>query len=559
MSGNLRDYVRWRGDLTLGERAFTVIDSLVLSALAYVDLDGLVPGPGQGSVTVIEAARLALARGETTALERSDNIRRLSVADDGLLLDLGAARRFASARLSDFVDVVDPDVGTQFAAVTIVLDDGTSFVAYRGTDNTILGWREDFTLSFQVVPAQHRAASYLRRHLDEAAGLVRVGGHSKGGNLALFAAATLPVAEQDLVAHVYNHDGPGLSPQSADLEGLERLADRVTTVVPEFAVIGALFAAAPPTQVVSSTARGIVQHDLMTWQIDGERFVTRERLSPRSVLANQVVASWLEDATDAQRLAFTDSLFSALAAGGATLVVDIGRHDYGSFESVLFALGSSRADTRGPVRLWGRAVLKALASLDLRSAARDQVAVRAGVLALLGSFFICVPTVATQVLGSLGLFVALAVVTTRVGRYFFKWKRGVRLTWPRAVLWFVVQGAALVLLTQIDLLVLPMNLVLGVGLVLHGWATARRGLDILERRRHRGRAVAMLVSASVAGLLGITALSTASHVMPFFVMQTGQYLFVAGAIELFLVVRDRARRLRAQDAIERFDIESIVG
>jgi hypothetical protein len=153
---------------------------------------------------------------------------------------MGQRARFADALLSSYVDIIGSESGMQFAALTIQLDDGTAFVAYRGTDNSVAGWREDFTMSFQVVPAQRHALQYLQSAQERLREPIRVGGHSKGGNLALYAAANVRTTTQQRILAIYNNDSPGLSPDVADETALLHLRDRITTIVPEFAVIGLL-------------------------------------------------------------------------------------------------------------------------------------------------------------------------------------------------------------------------------------------------------------------------------------------------------------------------------
>ncbi|GAA3808500.1 Mbeg1-like protein [Cellulomonas soli] len=535
--GDLRDYLRWRGDISLAERAFNDVDNLVLCALAYLDLGGVIPAPGGGSVSVrVAAERLTTAR---SAAPPGGGDRRLALMPAALLTELAAARRFSGAELSDYVDLVDERVGTQFAALSVHLDDGTTYVAYRGTDNTLVGWREDFTMSFQEVPAQASAAEYLSERLTEHDRPVRVGGHSKGGNLASFAAMRLGADPRERVVAVYNNDGPGFSPEVVDAEAYAWLATRLTKVVPQFAVVGMLFERGTASHVVTSSARGLMQHDLMTWQVEGADLMRADGLSPQATALNRAIDSWLEGAAREDRRAFTEAFFQALAAGGATLVVDVASTEYGSFESVLFALRRSRGQTRRPVRLGLTVALRAVADVGWRRVVRERRTVRAGLLLVLGAFLAIVPHVAVQILGALAVLTFLVVATTRLIRHLLRFRDSSRLSRRSAVALVASGCAVLAVISRLDLLVVPTNVLLGVCLLAGAWSHARAAVSVASPARGRStRSILLLVSAAVAFLMGVTALSTAGLVLPMFVMQVGGYCLVVGALEAYFSLRD---------------------
>lgn len=544
---NLLDYVRWRGDLTLAERPFNVVDNLVLAALAYLDLRAVVPGEGAGTAVPLAQAQAALDLDPLDPLLDfgDDDPRRLTAVPVQLLTDMARSARFAGALLSDYVDVVDPTARTQFAALTVHLDDGTSYVAFRGTDNTIMGWREDFALSFQLVPAQTRALDYLRARLAQRDRPLRVGGHSKGANLALYAATSLAEHDQEALVAVYCNDGPGLSPQVLDEAGLARLSGRVTKIVPEFAVIGMLFDGGSPQRIVASDARGLGQHDVMTWQVEGADLVERPHLSPRAALLSRAFDSWLKDATDADRQAFTDAFFDALAAGGATLILDVGASDYGSFESVLLALARTRNRTRRTLALALRATAQTLVGVDYRGLIRQHDTVRAELSVAAGAFFLAVPALAIRLLGSSVLILLAVLVGARAWRFFVGSRTRRQIPWKPVIAVLAVLAGMLVSLSALDALTVPASLALGGLFLVNGWFNVRRGLRLLDRPvRRRARVVLLLVAAAVSTVLGIFALSTAASVSPGFVVHAGVFCLVSGLLELLLATRDRVARSR---------------
>ncbi|ROS61150.1 uncharacterized membrane protein HdeD (DUF308 family) [Frigoribacterium sp. PhB160] len=535
---NLHDYVRWRGDLPFDDDAFNIVDNLVLAALANVELGDLVPPLGGGAVTL-----QAVGRALTEQEAGTPRSRRLVFVPPALVVDAGSSRRFGEALLSGAVDITDAVTGTQFAAVTVALPDGSSYVAFRGTDNSLVGWREDFTLSFDRVPAQTSAAAYLREVLATTSGPVRVGGHSKGGHLAVFAALSTTPADRERIVHVYDNDGPGLSPEITDLDAREVFRSRTTKIVPEFAVIGRLFESGPASLIVASTGKGIVQHDIMTWQVEGTHLVERATGSARAATVSGLIDAWLEDAAHDDRRDFTDALFTALGAGGATLVQDVARRDHGSFESVLFSLVRSRSETRRSLGTTVRVLRRAVRRVDASELLRRGQMMRGALLVVVGVLFVEAPVVALQVLGAFATFVVSVVVAVRLLRYAARYRKEHEVRWPWIAGGVFAFALLLVGLANVESLVTPTNLLLGAALIAAGCSSAKDGFPLLYRRPRRGmRGALLLISAAVAVLMGIVALVTADRVMSLFVLQVGLYFIVAGLVEMLFTVHDRVRR-----------------
>ncbi|MBQ9317267.1 MAG: DUF2974 domain-containing protein, partial [Atopobiaceae bacterium] len=229
---NINDYLQWRGDISLEERSFNDADNVILSVLSYLDFTGIVPGERTG-------AGIGLALACRRLLERAGGdvvpyVRSLAKIDSTFVELMADSRRFGSATLRSYVDVVDEARSLQFSAFQVDLPSGETYVAFRGTDSTLVGWREDFMLSFEVTEAQREAATYLERALVRAAEqgrMVRVGGHSKGGNLAEYAAVCCPSELRERIVRVYSNDGPGMAPEVMRRDGREVLGDRLRRIV----------------------------------------------------------------------------------------------------------------------------------------------------------------------------------------------------------------------------------------------------------------------------------------------------------------------------------------
>ena len=314
---DVRDYLELRGDITLGERPFNDVDNLALATLAYLDFSGIVGGPGEPGVRLTDACGELLARAGGDLASR---VRSLATVDERFVVAIGGSARLGDAVLRDYVDERDDERVMQFSAVTAELGGGETYVAFRGTDTTLVGWREDFALSFSVTGAQRAAAVYLRRELERArpeGRRVRVGGHSKGGNLATYAALMAPEGVRARIERVFDHDGPGFKPGFLDEKDFEPVRDLVHRTVPEESVVGMLMDTPIEPHVVRSSARGAEQHSVFTWEVDGDDFAYADGLSPSAVFTHDLMDDWLSSLSEEETPRVVDALFRAIEASGA--------------------------------------------------------------------------------------------------------------------------------------------------------------------------------------------------------------------------------------------------
>ena len=346
----VRDYLEMRGDVVLGERPFNDVDNVVLASFSYLDLRGIADAPGLARLSVRKTCEAFLERaaGEDIA----PWVRSLASIDARFVRALGESARFGSAMVRDYVDVIDDERTLQFAALTVDLPDGCSYVSFRGTDNGLVGWKEDFMLSFRVTGAQRSATAYLEREAERALAEGRrlyVGGHSKGGILAAYAATMLPEHLRSCVARVWSNDGPGMWPGAAPERASEVLGDAFSHVIPAYDIVGMLFDDGSEKLIVKSSADGALQHDPMTWQVRPAGLVETEDLEPDCVRMNAALAGWLDGMDPDERERFTDELFDVLQAGGASRLDEI-LASAQSIQKVLSALTAADQRTKDLVR-----------------------------------------------------------------------------------------------------------------------------------------------------------------------------------------------------------------
>lgn len=311
---NVLDYIKWRGDLSFTQDALNCIDSVIFSNLVYIRYPRELVS--DGSLTMRQVC---------DAMRQQDDFVQLGNPHQLELLQAAAAsNRFGGVRLAQFRSEFIPDEDTQFAALTNLLDDGTLAAAFRGTDNTLVGWKEDFNMSFQeAVPAQRLAVEYIQALYAHYAIPMYVCGHSKGGNLAMYAAAMSDPEVRNAIRGVYNNDGPGFQERMLTAPGYLEMVPRIHTFVPQSSIIGMLMEHAEPYRVIKSTQVGIMQHDVFTWEVEGKAFLPVEELTPDAKFVNATIRGWLMSMDLQERNQMVDALFKLLTYGNVERAADI--------------------------------------------------------------------------------------------------------------------------------------------------------------------------------------------------------------------------------------------
>ena len=344
---NLLDYLDWRGDLTLEQAPFNEVDNLILAELSFVDFKDIVPGPGEGdSVVLREAAEQFLSRFPEG--EKIDMGVLVPAAIPEMLRKMADSRRFGDMKLNCFVDHLDVGKGEQFAALAIETGDKAMYLSFRGTDDTLAGWKEDFELAcMPEVPAQKKAVAYTwtvakqfpRKRL-------RLGGHSKGGNLAVYAGVFCPENVQKRIIAVWSNDGPGFHDDLLDLPEHRRVAERIYSIVPKSSVVGMLLEHEEDYTVVDSDQLGFMQHDGFSWQVMGDHFITLRQVTQQAHLSDQELRKWVHGLSVEQRENFVNAMFDVLAASGAVTLTDLKDDSFKAVGAMIRAMKDLDKETR---------------------------------------------------------------------------------------------------------------------------------------------------------------------------------------------------------------------
>lgn len=302
---NICDYIQWRGDLTFEESPLNAIDSVIFCQLSYLEFRNLLPSDFSHGTSIRDAAFLYVQNTRTTpfgALPSPDTEKLLRLA--------GESKRFGSVLMKGYVSKLDEEIEEQFAALTYDLLNGTYYVAFRGTDDTLLGWKEDFLMSYkEIVPAQKDGVTYLEWVADKVRGKLYVGGHSKGGNLAMHASCFADKSIYKRILKIYNFDGPGFENRVFKKEELKKLPEKLEMYVPHSSIVGLLMNIDTTYSIIESDGSGIGQHDPFNWHLMGIDFILLDKLGEDSQFIKKTVDNWLKRVDLDKREQFVTGLF----------------------------------------------------------------------------------------------------------------------------------------------------------------------------------------------------------------------------------------------------------
>lgn len=303
---NIVDYIKWRGDLTFQQAPFNEVDNLVFSELAYFNF--LKIGQDQ-KMNIKEVIENYLKKYDEASIQKEFFLSKNPVS---FLKELQEAKRFKNLKVFHYVHILSKKEEKQFSAISIELNYNTVFIAFKGTDNTLFAWKEDFNLSFMSeIPSQLEAVKYINQTPNKYRNII-IGGHSKGGNLAVYAAANCKKKYKRRIKQVYNNDGPGFLEEFILSKNYNSIIKKINTIVPETSIIGMLLTKKGEYKVIKSRERGIWQHDALTWQVEQNHFVSIKEVDETSSKISKMLQDWLAGIPKKERELFINSLFLLL-------------------------------------------------------------------------------------------------------------------------------------------------------------------------------------------------------------------------------------------------------
>lgn len=336
---NVCDYVRWRGDLTLEQSEFNEIDNLILARFSYFPFDKIIR---ENEIATIKELSRRFSNQDVTKLP-------ILWKDDVELFPLmGNSKRFGGMLATQYINKIDAEQEKQFSAITVLMPNDIIYVSYRGTDNTIVGWKEDFNMSFKShIASQISAKQYLEEIAKEyPSSKIIIGGHSKGGNIAVYAATFASKDVKDRIINVYNNDGPGFCEDVIETPEYQEILPRVHTYIPQSSIIGRLMNHKEKYTIVESVQKGIMQHDLYSWQVLGKEFVTLKKLTNESEFIDKTIKDWLENVEPEKREQVIDAVFEILNTTEAQTMKELKANWFANAKTILGTYKNIDNDTK---------------------------------------------------------------------------------------------------------------------------------------------------------------------------------------------------------------------
>ena len=305
MPDSASDYIKKHGSRSFSEEPFTEGDDLALVLVSYLDLSGLA---GRKPVRIPELFEAYSKRRHVFTA--------LSIDARPVLKAMAQSERYRDVSVSDYTEFEDSDA--QFSALCFHLPTGEHYACFRGTDSSVAGWREDFSFAFtDETGGQRAAAGYLRELMLRWPGPFQTGGHSKGGNLAIYSAASLPDMLRGRITAVWSNDGPGFRSGVLSRPGFRDIRDRVRLFIPGSSFIGLIMAGSFPMTVIKSSGMLLFQHLPDRWYVgDDGRFVRAEGLSFFSRWCGDALERWLAAMDDEEKRLFVEAVFGVIESSG---------------------------------------------------------------------------------------------------------------------------------------------------------------------------------------------------------------------------------------------------
>lgn len=348
----------WENLDTFDKFPFHSVDSLVLSAIAYIHFPDAIP-----EVSSWKGIRLQeLYRAEYF----EEMFRNVPLPEDTKKLFIAAAAspRFRDIRVMGYAEQFDQNAEKQFSAMTFLVQPDLYYIAFRGTDSTLIGWKEDFNMAFKSpIPSQEEAVRYMEKAALYCPGRLFTGGHSKGGNLAVYASAKCRENIQSRIEKIFSHDGPGFLESTLQSPEFLQVASRIEKTLPQSSVIGMLLEHRAEISIVKSNSHGLLQHDHFTWEIEGNHFIYIDHLTKNAKFTDKTLTDWLNQITEEDRERFVDALYGVLNANQLTSIDDFLAEWQTAIPATFHAISQLDGDTKKFISH----TLKKLASMGIKN------------------------------------------------------------------------------------------------------------------------------------------------------------------------------------------------
>lgn len=315
---NIIDYIK-EEQRTFEEKKLNQVDSLIFSNFIYMNLEYVFQSD-DNKKNIIQSKEIEI-RDFLQREHFSKMFKNIIMPQqfESFLYELAASRRFRNVKVKYFVNLNDNNIEKQFAAVSFIINNEYSYIAFRGTDDSFNGWKEDFNMAYKCpVPSQEEALEYVNKYYKKLTQKIYLGGHSKGGNLAVYSLVKASDKIQDKIECVFSHDGPGFRKEFIESEEFKKIKGKIRKTLPQSSIVGMLLQTQENYKIVNSDAFFLLQHDPFSWQVKNSDFDYTENLTGGAKYTNVTISKWLNELNDKKREKVVNQMFKALYATNET-------------------------------------------------------------------------------------------------------------------------------------------------------------------------------------------------------------------------------------------------
>lgn len=338
---NIVDYLKWRGDITLKQNPFNEVDNLILSELSYIEIS---KKNAKKPITIKKAIHFYLEK-----YSEEEIVKKFAFSQNPLSFFecLANSKRFGNLKILNYVNKVSKKEEKQFSAMMIKLNVTSLYVAFKGTDETLVGWKEDFNMGFmEEIPSQKEAVNYVNHRISFQYRHIILGGHSKGGNLAVYSGVKCKKSIQKRIKKIYTNDGPGFTESFTQNPIYSSNLSKIVALEPVTSIIGMLLTQKNEYKVVQSDSKGLWQHDPLTWQVEGTSFLTLDEVDETSNKIKNTITNWLSLLDNEKRKIFINTLFQVLEKNEIYTIDDLVRLKLKTVSGLLKTFTKLDEDTR---------------------------------------------------------------------------------------------------------------------------------------------------------------------------------------------------------------------
>lgn len=291
------DYLDENKELITKEN-FNILDSLIITRIVYLPFNDIL---SKNEKKPLSYLLNIVCKYQDKYYLMNDDIK--------LVKYLLNSNRFKNIEVFNYVNSIDEKLEKQFGAMVFDLE-FANYVCFKGTDKTLIGWKEDLNMSYDKIPSQEQALKYLNEILKTSDKNILVGGHSKGGNLAIY--SSIYIDDASRILKIYNFDGPGFLSDTLNEKGYDKIIDKIETIIPSSSIIGLLLNRKEKIKIINSTSFFVMQHDLYSWEVNKNDFVYLDKITNISASLNKSISLWMDQTTPKQRKEFINSVYSKI-------------------------------------------------------------------------------------------------------------------------------------------------------------------------------------------------------------------------------------------------------